>query len=720
MTPSPLRTILLFLYAAASAFGQTEACPAVQPRAATPADTAYVDGNFTEAERLYAQALAQEPNDGALGAALVYTLLREGKVTEAAEREQTMLAVDPHSAAALTAEAEVQLRQGQPWQAMQTLNAAEIADRCYPRAHLIRSRVLRIDSMYASERAELRKAHEIDATDPDILNAWNSVVTPAQEIEGVQQSIATMKDLDADTRRKAEATAESMMPLLSENSQTCKVLPSTSSAALTLLPSKQDGKNIDGYRIEVQLPKSAAKLQVDSAASGLFITRALAEENGLQQGANDPAGTVHLDSLHIGPLEFRDCMVGVSDTPFVGKADGSIGTDIFASYLIKIDPRAEKLTLASLPALTGILPGDRPTLPELAGFTPVYHRRQYLLVPVALNNKTRRLFVLDTGMRFSTMTSEAAHAISSMKVNFTNIMQTASGPPAHVYRDSFDFQFANLVLPHQSHVLEFDPAAIDHNAGFEVAGLLGFDMLHQLTLELDYRDGLVKFDSTHAEIAPVSPKELETAAAPTPPAPPDSSSGSLCAPDDSDHPINTTVEATLEGTLDSAHLKPGKEIWVKTLNGYAFPGCTLNRNSVLYAHVIATSGKKDPDTSELALAFDHGDCLGQGKKEISFRLIGLLAPPGASQYRHDVMPTEVAGGARQISDATAATDGYDPKLGQASPPKIVHPGMVVGMPKLKLDPVGGPGCSARISGETRSVELGTGVELILMTYGPVK
>ncbi len=137
-----------------------------------------------------------------------------------------------------------------------------------------------------------------------------------------------MKDLDAETRQKAEATAQSMMPLLSENSQTCKILPSTPSATLTLLPSKQDGKNIDGYRIEVQLPKSTAKLVVDSAASGLFITRALADANGLQQGANDPQGTVRLDRVHIGPLEFRDCLVGVSETPFIGKADGFIGTDI--------------------------------------------------------------------------------------------------------------------------------------------------------------------------------------------------------------------------------------------------------------------------------------------------------------------------------------------------------------------------------------------------------
>ena len=96
------------------------------------------------------------------------------------------------------------------------------ADPCYARSHLIRSRVLRINSMYASERAEIQKAYDIDPTDPDIQRAWQGIVSPAHEIEGIDQSLATMKDLDPEIRKKAEASIDSMMPLLTENSQTCK------------------------------------------------------------------------------------------------------------------------------------------------------------------------------------------------------------------------------------------------------------------------------------------------------------------------------------------------------------------------------------------------------------------------------------------------------------------------------------------------------------------
>jgi tetratricopeptide (TPR) repeat protein len=703
-----------FITPVASAYGQTPACTAVPARASTPADTAYGDGNYTEAEQLYAQALARSPQDASLSAALVRTLLHEGKVTQAASQANAILAEDPHSAATLAALAEVQLRQGQPWLALQTLDSAATADRCYARIHLIRSRVLRIDSMYASERKEIEAAHDIDPADPDILRAWQSVVSPAHDIEGIQKSLATMKDLDPETRKKAEASIQSMMPQLYENSQTCKILPSDPSASLPLLPTMEDGKHIDGYRLEVDLPKSKAKLKVDTAASGLFISRALAEANGFVQGADAPAGTVQADSVRIGTLEFRDCMVGVSDTPFAGKADGFIGTDVFAAYLISIDPRKEKLTLDPLPPQTGSLPGDRSAPSELADYMPVYHRRQYLLVPVTLNNKSRKLFALDTGMLFSTMTSDTAHSISNVKVNFTNPMQTASGPPAQVYRDNFDFQFANLSLQHQSHVLQFDPSAIDRNAGLEIAGLLGFDMLHSLTVHLDYRDGLVKFESTDAEDAPAKGRMTASAAPQNEPA-----STSCPSFATKDLPVDSTIEARVTGLIDSSHLKPGKDVFVKVVYGLTYPGCSLDENALLYGHVTAAASSKNPNSSELALEFDHADCKGHEKQELPLRLIGVVAPPDESLRLHDAMPTEVAGGARQIggsrggSDTVTGTGGRDDNLNPGGPPKTVHAGIVVRMPKVKLEPEGGPGCSARFSSSDRSVQLAPGAELIL-------
>jgi hypothetical protein len=708
-----IRIILIFavlVLQASSLFSQSANCPAAPAHAATPAEIAYGEGRYADAEQEYAKSLVQHPHDALISAELVQTLLHEGKIAEASDRATAALVEDPHSAPILTAQAEVQLRQGLPWLALKTLDAAASVDKCYARSHLIRSRALRLDSMYASERVEIQNAYEIDPEDSDILYAWRRVISPAHEIESIHQSLPTMKDLDAETRQKAEASMDSMLPLLSENSQTCKVQPTVKSATLHLVGTMEDGKHLDGYRLDVQLPKTNARLVVDTAASGIFITKALADANGLQQDTNDPPGTVHADSVHIGPLEFRDCIVGVSNAPFAGKADGMIGTDIFMSYLVTIDARDARLALDPLPPQTGILPGDRATPPELAGYTPVYHRRQYLLVPVLLNNKIRRLFLLDSGMRFSTMTSETAHSISSTKANFTNAIQTASGPPAQVYRDNFDFQFANLSLNHQNHVLEWDLSAIDHNTGVDVAGMLGFDMLHSLTLHLDYRDGLVKFEPTTTEASPALAKGTMTASA----APADETGAPTCRQfDNRDWPVYSTIQARVTELMDSSHLKPGKEVFVKVLYGLTYPGCALAQDAILYGHVTAAASSKNPNSSELGLVFDHADCTGHQKQELHLRLIGLVAPLDEARMLHDAMPAEVSGGPRQMSDAVSGSNGRDDNLSSGGPPNTVHPGIVVRMPKVKLEPEGGPGCSAKISSSDPRVQLAAGAEFIL-------
>ena len=160
--------------------GQNPACRAVAPHQLSPAEKAYSDGFYAQAEELYAQALAQQPQDAALASRLVETLLTEDKLTQAVEQMDAAIAANPKSAAVLTAKAEVQVRRGQPWLAMQSLDEAAAADPCYARVHLVRSRIFRIDSMYASERAELQKAYDIDVTDPDILMAWSRIMPAAQ------------------------------------------------------------------------------------------------------------------------------------------------------------------------------------------------------------------------------------------------------------------------------------------------------------------------------------------------------------------------------------------------------------------------------------------------------------------------------------------------------------------------------------------------------------
>src|ERR1700759_500937 len=209
---------LLFVAAIALSFhpgfAQSPACSPVAAHDPTPAETAYQQRKYETAESLFVQALQQKPDDPELKPAVIHTLLHEDRVSDAWTRANKAVEEAPHSAYALTALAEVQLRKGQPWLAAQTLDNAAAADACYARIHLIRSRIFRIDSMYASERAELQAAYQIDPNDPDIRRTWQHTVNPANDIVRTEESLATMPDLDPDVREKASASAKGMVFLL--------------------------------------------------------------------------------------------------------------------------------------------------------------------------------------------------------------------------------------------------------------------------------------------------------------------------------------------------------------------------------------------------------------------------------------------------------------------------------------------------------------------------
>jgi len=208
----------------------------------------------------------------------------------------------------------------------------------------------------------------------------------------------------------------------------------------------------------------------------------------------------------------------------------------------------------------------------------------------------------------------------------------------------------------------------------------------------------------HVDGATVPPAN-ETVEAPCPP------SASM------DIPLSSTIEAKVIGSLDSAHLKAGKEIWVNVLHGLVYPGCALNEGAAIYGHVTAAVAQKKPDSgehSELSLVFDHADCEGHGKKQMPLRLIGLLGPAEMSESMHDEVPTGLKGAQRNTPAAVLATIFRDDRLNPGGAPQTVHVGVELGLPKVKLDYEGGPGCSARLSSTDRSVQLQPGSELILV------
>jgi len=187
-----------------------------------------------------------------------------------------------------------------------------------------------------------------------------------------------------------------------------------------------------------------------------------------------------------------------------------------------------------------------------------------------------------------------------------------------------------------------------------------------------------------------------------------------------DVPFNATIQAKVMGTLDSAHLKVGKEIWVIVSNNMAFPGCKLIEGAALYGHIKAIGPGKDANSSALSLAFDHADCVDHPKKEMSLLLIGMVAPEERLTRIHEEVPLEMKGGKqRNIKDAAAGMGFTDDTLNPGGKPQTVQPGIVVELPKLKLEVAGGQGCSARITSTDSSVLVPRNSVLILLMQNKI-
>ena len=171
-------------------------------------------------------------------------------------------------------------------------------------------------------------------------------------------------------------------------------------------------------------------------------------------------------------------------------------------------------------------------------------------------------------------------------------------------------------------------------------------------------------------------------------------------------PFNAAIQAKVMGTLDSAHLKVGKEIWVIVTNNVAFPGCTVKEGAALYGHIKAIGPGRDANSSEISLAFDHIDCEGHSKQDMRLWLIGIEAPEERMTRMHEEVPLEMKAGAkRNIRDASKGQVFDDDVLNPGGKPKTVLAGVVVELPKIKLEVTGGPECSAQINSTENSVLL---------------
>jgi predicted aspartyl protease len=522
-------------------FAATVACPITQVHDISPAEQAFLEHDYDKAAKLYQDQLAQKPNDPDLISGLTRVLLRQQKVTEAADLVQKALAQNPDSVVLLASLGNVQYRAGTPWLALGTAQKALKLDPCYPQTRLLYAQVLRINSMYGSAASEVAMAHKLDPHDPMIRLMWLEGLPPQDRIAELEAYLDSKTGDDPDDLASMHLYLERMKKQSAEPHRACRLVSSTQTTDIPFVSLLQDATHIRAFGLDVKLNDHSARLQIDTGAGGLVVSRSVAERSGLQRfatsqasgvgnGGEKAAYTAYADDIRIGALESKDCQVEVIDSRNVVDSDGLIGMDVLSHFLVTLDYPMRKLTLGPLPPrpdeaspaaptletansgegagvdassakapATGSAtpphgPRDRYIAPEMKDWERVFRIGHQLLVPTMLNNKVVKLFILDTGAFSTTIAPDVAREVTKVHSADDRItVRGISGKVEKVYTaDDITFQFGRVQQQNLS-VVAFDTANLSKNVGTEVAGLIGITTLGQMTLTIDYRDGLVKF-----------------------------------------------------------------------------------------------------------------------------------------------------------------------------------------------------------------------------------
>lgn len=517
--------------AAAPLCANAASCPIIHGASLDPAAKALRAGNPDRATDIYKAELAQHPNNPELTAGLVQALLQQQNLAEADAAVQSSLTHNPQSSILLTARGEVEYRQGFPWKAAQSAIEAAQLDPCNAQNMLLIAKIARLNSEFATAARLATTAHLIRPDDPEIRREWIAYLPPQQQVAQLETDLSQPPSNVADNPLQVRRLVNHLHEIDNARMPACHLVSPLTSTNIPLHLLGRDPAHGSGLALDAELNGHPAHLQVDSGTDRLNITRDMARRAGLTRlgksrlrgigsGRTKHGLLEYADSIRIGGLEFQNCSVRVvEDKRGINGLDGLIGMDVFAPFLITLDYPRHTLSLGPLPARPGhaarpprldteksSIPNpeqnsgpiergvfDRYIAPQMMDYTKVYRVGQHLILPVSLNGKEVGLFIIDTGAWQTSIASQAAAKVTELSSADFHV-HGIEGNVNKVYSAAqIKLRFANIEQQ-VSHVIAFDMSDMSRAFGIRVSGILGATTLEQLTMHIDYRDSLVKFD----------------------------------------------------------------------------------------------------------------------------------------------------------------------------------------------------------------------------------
>jgi predicted aspartyl protease len=504
------------------------------------ADKAFQARKFDDAERLYKAMLAGDaaagPESLTAMAGLVRSELAEGRLADALTQASEYNREHPNNALLLDVLGEVRYRRGEIAEAADLYSRSLKLDPCSARTHYDVSRFQNLSGMHASAQRQLDTAHGLSPDNPLYERPWRAShavpLTAEQRLANLKQRLEN----PTLTPEQKDGLTAAIKGIETREKGSCELVTPLTHVTLDMVPIAR-GAGIEPSQmyaagLDVEFNGHRKRLEIDTGASGLLLDRSVAKAAGLvaeletkARGIGDEGSAntfvTHVDDIKIGGMEFKNCMVRVLEGHSPLQVDGLIGTDVFRDYVVTLDTPGRQVRLSPLPPRPDEKAGqaaslgtegdeetplsaadrakDRYVAPEMKDWTPIFRNGHDLIVPTSIGDAPLKLFILDTGAAQMLISPDAAREVTHVFGGSMRQIRGISGEVNKVY-EADDVQIAFAGVRQLSRGMSsIDTSHMSGSSGVEISGFLGFPMLRELAISIDYRDNLIKvvYDPKH-------------------------------------------------------------------------------------------------------------------------------------------------------------------------------------------------------------------------------
>ncbi len=430
-------------------------------------------------------------------------LLQGGRLDEA-ERLILSSAVHSTDAGLLALQGEIRFRRADFDGAAAAFRAAIRVDERCARAYWGLGRLELIQFHRNNARSLMSRAYGLDPRDPDIIRSYTEFATDPKSRETLLKNAIALT-VNEDRQAAAASLNQLVMEKRLNGSPHGRLASGYRPYTVALKAYQPHGLIPAGLLTPVSINGGKILwLVLDSGASGIVINPKAAKRldldivsetqiTGLGGGAVGGAmGVAH--TVRVGEhFQLENCAVEVLSGTFAEGADGVIGMDAFEAFQIRLDARSRTLELTpfeSGPPEVGTgrwIGYDRTENSDQPSHA--YGFRHFLLLRARVQGGKAGLFLVDTG---SAVTSVARGTSGPpMGVASAMLLNGATGAVEGIFRIS------PLVLEVAGRTVgERDPVSMDldeisRRQGVQISGILGYSVLRQSTVTINYRDGLV-------------------------------------------------------------------------------------------------------------------------------------------------------------------------------------------------------------------------------------